>query len=231
MTKGNVNMSQLIAINAPSRQGKDVIAEFIKKEFGGKIFSFKKALYEVASSMAGIELNEFISLCTSKNKDIVSTRLPLKTKTLTEFFNKVGWRINENYPIHYASPRQYLIYVAEWILKPSLGENILAHATMRDTLTNIRDYTIVSDLGFDVEMQTMLQYYGKKQILVLQVYRNCGEFDTRKYLDKDEYKGVKFEYVDNSGDIESTFSQVRDIIKKTFKTKENINEQSTTNAV
>lgn len=154
-----------IILNGPPESGKDTLADHLVFSASGirnaEKREFKTKLFEIAASLAGITMNHMVLLNNQETKNIPSPELP-------------GGK----------SPRQWLIFVSEVVVKPHLGLRYFGQAAAK-TLVNTNAVYVFSDGGFDEEAVEIVRKVGKENLLVLRLSRPDKTFagDSRRYLD------------------------------------------------
>lgn len=155
---------KVIILNGPPGCGKDTLADHLVYSPGAlrnaEKREFKTHLFRVAATLAAIPLHEMITLNAQKTKNTPCPSLP---------GNK--------------SPREWLIYVSENVVKPHLGSTYFG-ATAAKTLNNEDMAYVFADGGFDVEVAVLAEKVGKNNVLVLQITRPGHSFaeDSRRYI-------------------------------------------------
>jgi hypothetical protein len=175
---------KVIILNGPPGCGKDTLADHLV--YGGSGINnaekreFKTRLFHIASAVAGITLGELIRLNSRETKNTKTARLP-------------GGR----------SPREWLIYVSESMVKPTLGYDFFGQAAA-EGLTRSGAVYVFADGGFKPEIDEIKNAVGGSNLLVLQITRPGHTFagDSRQYIDGGEDSTTLV--VDNDSD-EQTF--------------------------
>jgi len=150
-------MKKILLLNGPPRSGKDTIAEWLETRgwYHGK---FSKVLKERCHDLYGM---------TGEAHDAFEEE---KDTVLPEFYG--------------VSPRDAYINLSEDLMKPRHGEDIWVRMFV-DELKNVsNDYIVVSDLGFQVEYETLMKLFGYKKISLGMIYRAGCDFskDSRDYV-------------------------------------------------
>lgn len=150
-------MKKILLLNAPPRAGKDTMALWFEEQgwFHGK---FSKVLKERTHELYGL-------------KDIpYDFYEDVKDTPLDDFFG--------------ISPRQAYINTSELLMKPVHGDDIWVRLFVRELEKTAHDYVVVSDLGFQVEWETLIQHFGYEKLAIAMIYRDgCSyENDSRNYV-------------------------------------------------
>ena len=93
-----------IIFNGPPGSGKDTACEYLHRAYQARYLSFKQELYNIAATVAGVSLKLMVSLATDRSTKEVPNKL----------FVLGGVQV---------SPRNWLIYVSENVVKPLLGSD------------------------------------------------------------------------------------------------------------
>lgn len=189
-------MLKYVILNGPPGCGKDMIADYLTKYSGPSDIehaSFKEELIDITCKWYGVRREVFNSLYTRE----------LKEKASNIFDGK--------------SPRQALIYISEEVTKPLLGKDYFGKAFVSRYSDPDKLY-VVSDGGFEEELQPLIDNAGADSILVIKIYRDGCSFegDSRNYLSDSflKEKGVKQHSLQNNSTKEYLFKEVLAIINK-----------------
>lgn len=188
---------KIICFNGPPNSGKDLSAAILKVELIHKGFKVYPKILKFA--------------------------YPLK-KFITDFyfdgdenlFNGLDSSEEKEKPsrlLYGASSRQVQIEFAENFLKKLHGNDIFA-CIARDTIIKNEQYEIfiISDLGFDIELDTLAEEFGLDNIYLIRVFRKNCDFnnDSRKYLNP-RFED-NFYVLDNNYSIENLFDEIKSLI-------------------
>ena len=198
ITYGNLRGSVLILNGAPMT-GKDEIANFLASEsYLVEHLSFKDKLFEVAACLANMDYFDLKQLNERETKDVYCEALGM-------------------------SPRAWLIYVSEVVVKPHLGKDFFGKALAKTISKETKDgklkwFSVVSDGGFIEEIEAVAKEVGGSNIIVARLHREGYTFttDSRKHLSKEQLEllGVKsFDYYNTAFSVDD---MVRDFKDKLF---------------
>lgn len=194
-----MNSKRIILLNGPINSGKDVLGEHLAKTLPrATTMIFKDSLYDWAAAMASLPKEVFVQLASDrKTKELPCHLLPKHPKDFTR---------------HY-SPREWLIYVSEEVIKPRLGKDFFGVQSRRKMFDNFENYdtVIFTDCGFAEEVLCLTSFY-EEQALLLQIHRPGYEFgptDSRSYVNVEKVKTIKLH---NDSTLEAFFSKGSDII-------------------
>ena len=194
-----MSSKRIILLNGPINSGKDVLGEHLAKTLpNATTMMFKDSLYDWAAAMASLPKEVFIPLASErKTKELPCQLLPKNPKDFTR---------------HY-TPREWLIYVSEEVIKPRLGKDFFGMQSRNKMFANFSDYdtVIFTDCGFVEEVLCLTCFY-EEQALLLQIYRPGCEFgpkDSRGYVNVDKVKTVK---IQNDSTLEAFLTKGLDII-------------------
>lgn len=193
-----MSSKRIILLNGPINSGKDVLGEHLAKKLpNATTMMFKETLYDWASAMAALPQEVFVPLASERDtKEVPCSLLPKNLATGR----------------HY-SPREWLIYVSEKIIKPRLGNDFFGQQSRSRMSANFYNYdtVIFTDCGFVDEVLCLTCFY-EEQALLLQIYRPGCEFgpkDSRGYVNVDKVKTVK---IQNDSTLEAFLTKGLDII-------------------
>lgn len=154
---------KVVILNGPPGSGKDTLADHLVYNAlqNAEKREFKTKLFEIAATLAGITVEHMVELNNQETKNVPSPELPAGR-----------------------SPRQWLIFVSEVMVKPHLGLRYFGKAAAK-TLTNPNTVYVFSDGGFDEEVVEVARKVGKENLLVVRLSRPDKTFagDSRRYLD------------------------------------------------
>lgn len=162
----------IILLNGPPRSGKDTIADFICEKYGFTHYTFKEPLIQMVVKLFDIPRNLWDERYIT-HKDVKMDFLRIYERKFT--------------------PREALIYVAEEMIKPSLGDGIFAKViTNRMKLHPDKNY-VISDLGFSHELDEVLKEFSPDSVYVFRIYRDGFSFnnDSRNYICTGNGKNVE----------------------------------------
>lgn len=150
-------MKKILLLNGAPRCGKDTMAAWFEEQgwFHGK---FSKVLKERTHELYGLK------------------NIPY------DYYEGVKDLPHEDF--FGISPRQAYINVSERLMKPVHGDDIWVRMFIRELESTAHDYVIVSDLGFQVEWETLIQHFGYDKISLGVIYRAGYDFsnDSRNYV-------------------------------------------------
>ena len=121
---------------------------------------------------------------------------------------------------HGKTPRQAYIHTSEVVLKPKYGKDVVVMETRKRIINSKADIVIVTDLGFDIELDVSAQL--DYPTLLLRISRDgyTFEFDSRKYVKVLEKHTVLESYIRNVGTIDELQFKVHDSITRFIKSKD-----------
>ncbi|AEM24788.1 ATP-binding protein [Cronobacter phage ESP2949-1] len=165
-------MAKVIILNAPPRTGKDTLANRIcelLKERGVRVhsLSFKLPMFQIAQAMLGAEdYVEFLAAYDDRER---------KEKPLPVLNGK--------------SPREYMIWLSEEVMKPSFGVNYFGRR-IAGAISNITrldgQVVIMSDGGFPEEIDPLMARGHEVHVVRLSrpgyVFEGSG--DSRNYINQ-----------------------------------------------
>ena len=153
--------TKYVVLNGPPDSGKDFIAELLEKRWGMHHARFKSKLYKLAIRMSGVLHGTAMRYFTDRT---------LKEKTENSPFQVLGASV---------SPRQYLQFVSEEVIKPLYGKHYFGQALIDETYA-LYPNVVVSDGGFEEEV---LMLPGDETLIIRLHAEGCSfEDDTRDYL-------------------------------------------------
>lgn len=175
-------MATIIALNGPPGSGKDTAASALSQRFQAFHYKLSHPLKVAIPALLGIE-DRKVEL--ENHKD----------EPMGVLFGK--------------SFRELQIELSEKFIKPVLGQAALASIAVQ----NIRNHIgpgrmcVVSDLGFQHEVDPLIRLVGKRNLLILQLVRDGCDFskDSRSYVEHDDVTMIQLH---NKHDLEMFRQQV-----------------------
>lgn len=152
----------IIILNAPPGAGKDTIQRMIREHADNiQPGEFKAPMFDIARSMLGDDgYSEFLSLY--NNRDT-------KEKPCTVCGN--------------LSPRDFMIWISETVMKPRFGEKVFALRAYEKYLSLDYDEVMVfSDGGFPAEVQSLVEFGAT--VKLFRMHRDGYDFsgDSRQFI-------------------------------------------------
>lgn len=149
--------AKIILLNGAPQSGKDTLAKYLEKEVRAKHLKYAAKVREIA----GI-IHPKVNFWDETIKDIALECLSFQT------------------------PREILIKVG-MALRTGLDKNVWVESLAEQIEAEYWGKTIavVSDCGFQNEVDVMIQRFGEQNVLLIQIYRNGYTFenDSRNYVD------------------------------------------------
>lgn len=185
---------KIVILNAPPLAGKDTIADFMVENEGYSKFMFKDKLIEAAVLSSGISRKVWDAFYEREYKEKPNHYLRVNGEKV--------------------SPRQYLIHISESVMKPLFGEGVFGLALRDQILSSGKDKIIISDGGFESELQPLIAEFGVDSILVIHLSRNGCTFkgDSRSFVYSGHYTSL-YNYED---DLELTIEELKCSIEEYF---------------
>ena len=152
------------------------------------IFDLKDELYKIAADLAEVDYWWLVDIAIDRNtKDLPNDKLP-----------------------NNMSPRNWLVYVSEIIIKPNYGKFYFGDslaASVNGTKEN--DLVFISDCGFREEVKALIDN-TEHDVHIIQVYRDGCSFagDSRNYVSI--YGKTHFVY--NNRTLEDYFKKVENVV-------------------
>lgn len=182
-------MKKIILFNAPPNSGKDEAVNHLLKIYDEALhFRFKDELYKIAADLAEVDYWWLVDIAIDRNtKDLPNDKLP-----------------------NNMSPRNWLVYVSEIIIKPNYGKFYFGDslaASVNGTKEN--DLVFISDCGFREEVKALIDN-TEHDVHIIQVYRDGCSFagDSRNYVSI--YGKTHFVY--NNRTLEDYFKKVENVV-------------------
>lgn len=125
---------------------------------------------------------------------------------LTEHFDAVkGTPCNQMMSM---TPRQAYIWLSEEVAKPKFGDDFFAKVAINH-LKQFEDAAVViSDFGFQVEVDTLVKHFGEENIMVVYLMRDGANYndDSRRYI---EHNPNYCRAIYNNGTVEDLKVQIK----------------------
>ena len=147
----------IILLNGPPGCGKDTVAEYITKKYNFTHLQFKKNLIDVTKRFLKIEDENWESYYSRKDQKIICRPSPLSLSDPEITKER-----------EFISIRQFMIFMAEEVLKPTFGKGIFAK-NMLTTSQVWNENFVISDLGFAEEINQIMEETGavrSKRVIV-----------------------------------------------------------------
>lgn len=175
-------MVSIILLNGPPRSGKDTAAAAIVEAMQAFHYKMSHPLKVAVPAFFGLEDQKF---ALERQKD----------EKLQELFG--------------VSFRQAQINLSEDWAKPTFGKDVFGHIAVR----HLRNHSgpgrvcVVSDSGFVEEIVPIVDAFGHRNVLIIQLRRDGCTFegDSRSYVD---YNGVTVQELYNKHDLEGFKAQI-----------------------
>lgn len=196
-------MTQIIIFNSPPNAGKDTAALVLQQYLGASevnLCSFKKPLIELALKVSGLSEIQWNEIYTRELKEQKDYRLRIRDIAV--------------------SPRQYLIWLSETVIKPVFGKGFFGEQAAKQVEEG--KINVFSDGGFMEELEalidTTIQMDSCNQhpdVTVVRIEREGCSFknDSRGYLGAGYYD-VKF--IDLENDTIEQFAKDITLIAQTL---------------
>lgn len=189
---------KIILFNGPPRCGKDTAANLLKDMFNAVQntvairYSFARPLKQATHSLYGLGHEEH------------DAYEYFKDTATTDFFG--------------LTPRQAYIKVSEEMVKPILGKDhwgkvFVNYAKAFDIGSPPETYYIISDCGFEEEVQAILDYFTYEDVYLVKMNRPNTSFhgDSRSYINLPNCRNF---FVNNDGGLSNLETQVEYIFKE-----------------
>ncbi len=150
----------IMLFNGPPRSGKDVAADYFKKQKGWKHLSFKYQLYKETAKYFGINYDWFM-----------------------ERYDDRSVKEVPHMDLGHMSCREAMIYVSEKVIKPKRGLDYFG-LQVANEIDVTKDYAI-SDGGFIDELIPVINRVGSNNFVLVQLTREGCDYstDSRRYFD------------------------------------------------
>ncbi|YP_009965920.1 ATP-binding protein [Escherichia phage SECphi27] len=157
----------IIILNGPPGCGKDTIAAYLTgHRYPAVKASFKQPMFDIAFSMLGVyRYDEFMDLYNDREQ---------KEKPQVILGGK--------------SPRQFMIWISEDVMKPVFGEQYFGRRMVEEINEMYRDLAVViSDGGFPEEIKPLVK--AGHEVHICRLHRDGFTFagDSRDYIDLSGY--------------------------------------------
>lgn len=192
-------MKYIVLLNGPPSCGKDTTADFLVANgehdipaFAGASLpyskhEFKSKLISLACEIADITREQWEEMYTRKGKE------------------------TPNALLNGASPRQFLIHISEYVIKPLMGDLYFGRIAARKLLDGVN---VFSDSGFLSEALALMEGVPLENVLVVKIKRPGCTFagDSRDYLPPGAFPHEVELY--NNGDEADFHLDVKSTIKQ-----------------
>lgn len=187
---------KIILLNGAIGCGKDTIANLCFGELGTVTLSFKTPMFDIARAILGaIDYNEFIKAY----NDRATKEQPMQI-------------------LNGRSPRQFMIWISEGVIKPEFGDSYFGDRLARSAIHT--DMTIVSDCGFWSEVKPLIDC-DKLDVHLIRLHRTGCSFagDSRSHIYlPDDYRLKANEYdlhlVDGMPELAVDF--IQDLVEEQY---------------
>jgi hypothetical protein len=180
---------KLILLGGCPRAGKDTAADYLINELNAYAFKFSAPIK--AAIRAAFELHP----------DEVNYAESIKGEP-TALFHGHSYRATQ------------ISFSEDWA-KPFFGQNIfgkLASRHLRNAIKLHPEYSlfVCSDSGFAAEAEPVIEVFGRKNVLLVRVYREGTSFagDSRSHIELD---GVTTVEIANNGSIDQYQTKIKDL--------------------
>ena len=154
-------MKKVIILSAPPGAGKDTIANLIEANCDYEMMMFKRPMFDIARSMLGdFGYAKFMHLYNDR-----------KTKEVP--CDLLGGK----------SPRQFLIWISEDVIKPVFGKDYFGRRAA-DAVNLSGDHVVFSDGGFIDEVMSLAWNTHDTEIHIVRLHREGFTYDgdSRSYI-------------------------------------------------
>lgn len=219
----NKDNKTVVIFNAPACSGKDISCQYMKDYFcAGKILAFKDELYKDTAEHFNIDVEDLILYHADRElKEIPDLMFPkFQSESLKQYFYGllyvIGVLLNNRYlmSLGYYSSRQALIHVSEDIVKPQKGKDCYGKKLVEKIEHSSERFYFVSDSGYVEEATTVADKGYNVYIVHLERSGATFEGDSRKLLNKDdfkEYSNIKFTKLTNNGSLDDLYNAIVDL--------------------
>jgi len=212
----------IVIFNSPAGSGKDTAADMLYGYFNtGNRINFKDDLYQDTADYFNITVSDLTEYHSDRSlKETPSLMFPKhERKSLLQMLYSIwyliGTVLNNKYlmSLGYYSSREALIHVSENIMKPKLGQDYYGRKFLEKVERSPERYSFAADGGFKNEVLPLLD--AGYQVVVAQLERSGVTFegDSRKLLDKDDFKdyiNIKFTTISNNGSLDELYDNIRE---------------------
>lgn len=159
----SISNVQIVLFNGPPRSGKDTAAAIALHSIGprGIPYRFASPIKNAIHSLFG--MSGFLEENFNDTKD----------EPCEDFFGM--------------TPRQAYIWLSEEVAKPKFGNNFFSKIAANFIKRNAgnRHVVVISDCGFQTEIDTLVEEFGAKNIHLVSILRDTSSFqnDSRSYVD------------------------------------------------
>ena len=219
----NKDNKTVVIFNAAPSSGKDIACQYLRDYFQvGTILAFKDELYKDTADYFNIDVEDLILYHADRElKEIPDLMFgKFQSESLKQYFFSllyvIGVLINSRYlmSLGYYSSRQALIHVSEDVVKPKKGKDYYGKKLVEKIENSSERFYFVSDSGFKEE-STMVADKGYN-VYIVHLERSGATFegDSRKLLNKDdfkEYSNIKFTTISNNGSLDDLYNAIVDL--------------------
>lgn len=154
-----------IILNGPPGVGKDTLANHLCERISSfNRMEFKEPLIKLALQLSGVSRKLWDAHYTQEFKNTPWDRL-----------------LERGVPV---SPRRYLQFISEDVMKPTFGKDIFGIAALKTIKDHNLRHVVFSDGGFDEEIAVLDNHYQRDECIVIRLHRSGFDFsnDTRKHV-------------------------------------------------
>ena len=183
-------------LNGPPGCGKDSIGQGICDALRTEVqkLAFKSHLYVVTAAIVGMDLDDFVAICTDRETKDRRGLLP-------------------SGPFGNDTPRDAMIFVSERVIKPSLGKSFFGNIAAMSVLPH-PGVTVFTDSGFSEEIARVHGELPEAIHVLVRIHRDGCSFegDSRSHLSMGSERIHEFD-IQNNGSIDEA---VELTIRKAF---------------
>lgn len=187
----------IIILNGPPGCGKDTIADYLTDHrYPAVKASFKQPMFDIAFAMLGVyRYDEFIDLYNDREQ---------KEKPQEILQGK--------------SPRQFMIWISEEVMKPVFGEQYFGWRMVEQINEIYSDLAIIVTGGFPEEIKPLIKAGHKVHICRLHREGYTFDGDSRNYIDMGDYhhRLKHYDFTLHDGEPEKTVEEIIETVQWYF---------------
>lgn len=207
-------MTKVVLLNSPKGTGKTVTNRLLHEQLYREGFyvediQFKDKLFDLTASLFNLHIEEFMDCYNDREtKENPCVAFQINTQAFLDLAKYLEYsltEIAERCPPEckdkvWLSTREAMIYVSQFICKPTFGEEYFGEAFAAEI--GAQDFVIDDSCGFIEEINPVIEKVGADNVYVVQFTRDgidTFEGDSRGWVNHPDVKTIR---LTNDGELE-----------------------------